>query len=83
MHRINQKCYLNNIYLHLKVGLIKANKKIRLLGAVLQFSATLNVRQRSLIDTISITENEEGLTFKALCEKSALAEKVQAENKNS
>ena len=61
--------------------MIKANKKIRLLGAVLQFSATLNVRQRSLIDTISITENEEGLTFKALCEKSALAEKVQAENK--
>ncbi|MGN7892438.1 exopolyphosphatase [Bacillus sp. 22475] len=54
-------------------------KKIRLLGAVLQFSATLNVRQRSLVDTISITENEEGLTFKALCEQSALAEKVQAE----
>lgn len=57
----------------------KANKKIRLLGAVLQFSATLNVRQRSLIDTISITESEEGLTFKVLCEQSALAEKVQAE----
>ena len=54
-------------------------KKIRLLGAVLQFSATLNARQRSLIDTISITESEEGLTFKALCEQSALAEKVQAE----
>ena len=61
--------------------MIKANKKIRLLGAVLQFSATLNVRQRSLIDTISITESEEGLTFKVLCEQSALAEKVQAENK--
>ena len=58
--------------------MIKANKNPPV-RAVLQFSATLNVRQRSLIDTISITENEEGLTFKALCEKSALAEKVQAE----
>ncbi|HDR7591032.1 TPA: Ppx/GppA family phosphatase [Bacillus mycoides] len=54
-------------------------KKIRLLGAVLQFSAALNVRQRSLVDTISITENKEGLTFRILCEQSALAEKVQAE----
>lgn len=63
----------------MKVGLIKANKKIRLLGAVLQFSAALNVRQRSLVDTISITENKEGLTFRILCEQSALAEKVQAE----
>ncbi|MFD5173538.1 exopolyphosphatase, partial [Bacillus mycoides] len=39
----------------------------------------LNVRQRSLVDTISITENKEGLTFRILCEQSALAEKVQAE----
>ena len=61
----------------------KSEQKIRLLGAVLQFSATLNVRQRTLIDTISITENEEGLTFKALCEKSALAEKVQAEKQKT
>ena len=79
MHLINQKCYLNNIYLHLKVGLIKVNKKIRLLGAVLQFSAALNARQRSLVETISITESKEALTFKVLCEQSALAEKVQAE----
>ncbi|MEI2309846.1 exopolyphosphatase [Bacillus nitratireducens] len=54
-------------------------KKIRLLGAVLQFSAALNVRQRSLVETISITESNEGLTFRIVCEQSALAEKVQAE----
>lgn len=54
-------------------------KKIRLLGAVLQFSAALNVRQRPLIETIYITESKEGLTFRILCEQSALAEKVQAE----
>lgn len=54
-------------------------KKIRLLGAVLQFSAALNVRQRLLVDTIFITESKEGLTFRILCEESALAEKVQAE----
>lgn len=63
----------------MKVGLIKVNKKIRLLGAVLQFSAALNARQRSLVETISITESKEALTFKVLCEQSALAEKVQAE----
>ena len=35
------------------------------------------------IDTISITESEEGLTFKVLCEQSALAEKVQAEKQKT
>ncbi|CKG02874.1 Uncharacterised protein [Bacillus paranthracis] len=54
-------------------------KKIRLLGAVLQFSAALNIRQRSLVESISITESKEGLTFEIVCEQSALAEKVQAE----
>lgn len=65
----------------MKVGLIKANKKNPPVRAVLQFSATLNVRQRSLIDTISITESEEGLTFKVLCEQSALAEKYKLKTK--
>ena len=52
---------------------------MRLLGAVLQFSAALNIRQRSLVESISITESKEGLTFEIVCEQSALAEKVQAE----
>ncbi|KEK25928.1 Ppx/GppA family phosphatase [Bacillus gaemokensis] len=54
-------------------------KKIRLLGAVLQFSAALNVRQRALIETIQVEKNKEGLVFRIACEESALAEKVQAE----
>lgn len=45
----------------------------------MQFSAALNVRQRALVETISITESKEGLTFRIVCEQSALAEKVQAE----
>ena len=51
--------------------------------AVLQFSAALNIRQRSLVESISITESKEGLTFKIVCEQSALAEKVQAEKQKA
>nr|WP_277818516.1 Ppx/GppA family phosphatase [Bacillus sp. TL12] len=54
-------------------------KKIRLLGAILQFSAALNVRRRELIETIQVKKNKEGLVFHIVCEQSALAEKVQAE----
>lgn len=54
-------------------------KKIRLLGAVLQFSAALNVRQRALIEKINVEKNKEKLVFHIVCKQSALAEKVQAE----
>lgn len=54
-------------------------RKIRLLGAILQFSAALNVRHRDLIEAIQVKRNKEGLVFYIMCEQSALAEKVQAE----
>ena len=76
------KCYSNNICLHLKAGLIKRTK-IRLLGAVLQFSAALNIRQRSLVESISITESKEGLTFEIVCEQSALAEKCKLKSRRN
>ena len=61
----------------------------RFLSGMDEYNLASNVRRESsvamkhgeqgTIDFVMITENEEGLTFKALCEKSALAEKVQAE----
>ena len=54
-------------------------KKIRLLGAILQFSAALHVRNRDLIDTIQIKKHQEELVISIRCNKTALAEKVQAE----
>ncbi|KFN01170.1 Ppx/GppA family phosphatase [Bacillus clarus] len=54
-------------------------KKIRLLGAILQFSAALNVRQRALVETIRVEKNKDGLVFFIACRQLALAEKVQAE----
>lgn len=63
----------------MKDGLIKMNKENSPFRGCLQFSAALNIRQRSLVESISITESKEGLTFEIVCEQSALAEKVQAE----
>ncbi|MFJ8530716.1 exopolyphosphatase [Bacillus sp. NPDC094106] len=54
-------------------------KTICLLGAVLQFSAALNVRQRALVEKVQVEKEKEGLAFRIVCKQSALAEKVQAE----
>ncbi|MDC2864889.1 MULTISPECIES: Ppx/GppA family phosphatase [unclassified Bacillus (in: firmicutes)] len=54
-------------------------RKIRLLGSVLQFSAALNVTNRNLIESVRIVKREGGLDFYTYCKRSALSEKVQAE----
>ncbi|WP_440602696.1 Ppx/GppA phosphatase family protein [Bacillus sp. GB_SG_008] len=54
-------------------------RKIRLLGSILQFSAALNVTNRNLVESIHIVKNEDGLAFYICCKQSALSEKVQAE----
>ncbi|EMA6341354.1 exopolyphosphatase [Bacillus cytotoxicus] len=54
-------------------------KKMRFLGAVLQFSAALNVRQRQLIENIHIERNKDALVFQVFCKQAVLAEIVEAE----
>ena len=61
----------------------KMNKKNTPFRGCLQFSAALNIRQRSLVESISITESKEGLTFEIVCEQSALAEKCKLKSRRN
>ncbi|WP_379966796.1 exopolyphosphatase [Ectobacillus sp. sgz5001026] len=54
-------------------------RKIRILGSLLQLAASLNVTKRNVVDQIHIEMIQEDIHIYILCNRNALAEQVQAE----